>query len=352
MNKIENNIYYKKYNKYKNKYIYLKSILVGGTPKNETIYINPIDINIIEQLLYQDVDVNFDDTNLIVIKNDISYLFSENDDDNDDDLRKIIEINQSSHYNINEIINKITFYGLQYKESTNGIIFNNVKCKSFNDENKYDLLANYKYEHRTNRVIYSFDQDDKSEYPKYYSFIISNEGIIYGKVNDGIEFGATHVQLVRNASERGIISGEIKVEENKVIFNFISSLFGFYNYLNPKRRIEKGTPTEYTFIERIKMYKLILLTKKLIELSNKKKFSEYYYTEAILFPDDNYPSEDELTEICKDKSLIIIDTKMKACGSSKEIVNIKDPELKRIYEKLESKIKNGITDDSLCNIYK
>jgi hypothetical protein len=346
INKI--NIYYEKYNKYKNKYINLKNKLFGGTPINKTISINPININIIEKLLYEDIDVESNNTNLSVIKNDIFYLHSTNDDD----LCKIIEINQSSQHNINEIINKITFYGLQYKESINGIIFNNVKCKSFNDENKYDLLANYKYEHRTNRVIYSFDQDDKSEYPKYYSFIISNEGIIYGKVNDGIEFGATHVQLVRNVSEKGIISGEIKVEENKVIFNFISSLFGFYNYLNPKRRIEKGTPTEYTFIERIKMYKLILLTKKLIELSNKQKFSEYYYTEAILFPDDNYPSENELMEICKDKSLIIIDTKMKACGSSKEIVNIKDPEFKRKYEELEKKIKNGISDESLCNIYK
>ena len=345
---MENNIYYKKYNKYKYKYIYLKNILFGGTPINNTISINPININLIEKILYEDININFDDTNLIIIKNDIFYL----DSINDDDLCKIIEINQSSQHNINEIISRVTSYGLQYKESSNGIIFNSVKCKSFNEEDKYDLLANYKYEHRTNRVIYSFDQDDKSEYPKYYSFIISNEGIIYGKVNDGIEFGATHIQLVRNVSERGIISGEIKVEENKITFNFISSLFGFYNYLNPKRRIEKGTPTEYTFIERIKMYKLILLTKKLIELSNEQQFSEYYYTEAILFPDNKYPSEDELMEICKDPSLIIIDTKMKACGSSKEIVNIKDPELKRIYEELETKIKNGISDESLCNIYK
>jgi hypothetical protein len=343
MEKTGINIYYKKYNKYKNKYICLKDKLVGGSkPENKIISTDPININIIEKLLYEDIPNISDDTNLNIIKDDISYLRSTNKDE----LDKIIEINQSNEHNINEIIKKITFYGLQYKRN-NGTDFNNVKCKSFPDKN--DLLANYNYNQRINRVIDAFVKDSK--YPKYYSFIISDEGIIYGKVNDGIEFGATHIQLVRNSCERGIISGEIKVEQNKITFNFISSLFGFYNYMDDKRHINKGVSTLYYFNERVKMYKLILLTKKLIELSNKEKYSECYYTEAIVFPDDIYPSEEEFKEICKDPSLIIIDTGKKACGAYKDISKITDSELKKNYEELEKKMKDNNRDKSLCNKY-
>ena len=119
--------------------------------------------------------------------------------------------------------------------------------------------------------------------------------------------------------------------------------------MDDKRQLNKGEPTLYYYNERVKMYKLILLTKKLIELSNKEEYSECYYTEAIVFPDNVYPSEEEFKEICKDPSLIIIDTGKKACGPYKDISKIKDPELRKIYEELEKKIKENNKDQSLCN---
>lgn len=342
MEKTGINIYYKKYNKYKNKYFCLKDKLVGGNGL-KIISTNPININIIEKLLYEDILNISDDTNLNIIKDDISYLRSTNNDD----LDKIIKINKSNENNINEIIKNITFYGLQYKKN-NGTDFDNVKCKSFPD--KSDLLANYNYKQRKHRVIDAFVKDSK--YPKYYSFIISDEGIIYGKVNDGIEFGATHIQLVRNLCERGIISGEIKVEQNKITFNFISSLFGFYNYMDDKRQINKGEPTQYYFNERVKMYKLILLTKKLIELSNNEKYCECYYTEAIVFPDDDYPTEEEFKEICKDPSLIIVDTGKKVCGPKKNIKALEDGQDKTDYLELEKRIVENNISGSLCDKYR
>jgi hypothetical protein len=350
MEKTGLNNYYKKYNKYKYKYISLKDKLVGGKkPGGETISIDPININILEKLLYnQDIhDISLD-INLNIIKNDISYLQSADHDE----IRKMIEINQSNEHNNNEIIKNISHYGLKYIKNI-GTDFNNVKCKTFPDLDKNDLLANYNYKHRINRVIDAFVKDSK--YPKYYSFIISDEGIIYGKVNDGIEFGATHIQLVRNSCERGIISGEIKVEQNKITFNFISSLFGFYNYMDDKRQINKGEPTLYYFNERVKMYKLILLTKKLIELSNKEEYSEcseYYYTEAIVFPDDDYPTEEEFKEICKDPSLIIVDTGKKVCGPKKNIKALEDGQDKKDYLELERRIIENNISSSLCDKYR
>lgn len=194
-----------------------------------------------------------------------------------------------------------------------------------------------------------FTEDSRSENPKFYSFTISENGII----NDGIEFGATHIQLARDACERGIISGEIRLNCNEITFNFSSSLYGFFNYLDKPREIKKNEDTMYSFEERIKMYKLIILTQKIIELSNKRVFDVCYYTQNILFPESKKPSETEMRKICQNESLIILDTSsMVACGSSKNINTIKDPELKCRYEELDKKIKSNNKNGSVCEIYR
>ena len=109
----------------------------------------------------------------------------------------------------------------------------------------------------------------------------------------------------------------------------------------------------YSFEERIKMYKLIILTQKIIELSNKRVFDVCYYTQNILFPESKKPSETEIIKICKNESLIILDTSsMAACGSSKNINTIKDPELKCRYEELDKKIKSNNKNGSVCEIYR
>ena len=198
-----------------------------------------------------------------------------------------------------------------------------------------------------------FAEDAGHENPKYYSFTISENGIVYGIINDGIEFGATHIQLARDAAERGIISGEIRLNNNEITFNFSSSLFGFFNYLVQARMIEKNADTLYSFEERIIMYKLIILTQKIIELSNKIVFDVCYYTQNILFPENKKPTDKEMREICRDESLIILDTtEMSACGSSKNINTIKDPDFKSKYEELDMKIKSNNKDGSVCKHYR
>jgi hypothetical protein len=100
------------------------------------------------------------------------------------------------------------------------------------------------------------------------------------------------------------------------------------------------------------MYKLIILTKKLIELSNRRVFDTYHYTQNILFPENKKPTDEEMREICSDESLIILDTEMSACGTSKNIKTISDPTVKSKYEELQKKILDNNKDGSVCNRYK
>jgi len=101
------------------------------------------------------------------------------------------------------------------------------------------------------------------------------------------------------------------------------------------------------------MYKLIILTKNLIKISNGKEFDNYHYTQNILFPENKKPTDEEMREICKDQSLIILDTsEMSACGTSKNIQTISDPKVKSNYEELQKKILSNNKDGSVCERYK
>jgi len=341
---IEKNInFFYKYKKYKNKYILTKKkYLIGGTkPGNKPV----IQVNLQKLVELLQGEISPDDVN--TINEDISYLrFIKSDD-----LSQMIILSQLNESNFMDTLHNIERYGLKHIPNKNGIDFNQTKCVTFQDRTEY--LANYKHEHRTRRVINNFSEDIRQENPKYYSFTISNNGIIYGIINDGIEFGATHIQLARNAAERGIISGEIRLDDNNITFNFSSSLFGFFNYLDTPRVIVKNADTLYTFEERIKMYKLIILTKNLIKISNGKEFDNYHYTQNILFPENKKPTDEEMREICKDQSLIILDTsEMSACGTSKNIQTISDPKVKSNYEELQKKILSNNKDGSVCERYK
>jgi hypothetical protein len=343
----EKNInFFYKYKKYKNKYIFIKKYLIGGTKPKEKPVIQ-VNLQKLLELLQGEIEISPDDLHTKTINDDISYLrFTKSDD-----LHQMIRLDRLDDSNFMDALRNIERYGLKHIENKNGIDFNQTKCITFEDRTEY--LANYKYVHRSSRVLNNFSEDRRSENPKHYSFTISNNGIIYGIINDGIEFGATHIQLARDATEKGIISGEIRLDGNNIIFNFSSSLFGFFNYLDTPRPIIKNADTLYTFEERIKMYKLIIFTKKLIEISNGKVFENYDYTQNILFPENKKPTDKEMREICSDESLIILDTtEMSACGSSKNIKTIGNLEIKSKYEELQKKILSNIKDDSVCRCYK
>jgi len=344
----ENDVnFYNKYKKYKNKYILTKKYLVGGTKPGEKPVIQ-VNLQKLVELLQRDSKISLEDVHTKTINDDISYLRSTDICD----LSLMIELDRLNESNFLEALQNIKRYGLKHIINSNGIDFNQTKCITFEDPHT-EYLANYKHEHRYRRVLNNFSEDSRSKNPKHYSFTISNNGIIYGIINDGIEFGATHIQLARDADERGIISGEIRLDGNNITFNFSSSLFGFFNYLDKPRPIIKNADTLYTFEERIKMYKLIILTKKLIEISNRKVYEQYHYTQNILFPENKKPTEEEMRKICSDESLIILDTtQMSACGTSKNIKTISDPTVKSKYEELQKKILDNNKDGSVCNRYK
>jgi len=208
MTETDVNFYFNKYKKYKNKYILTKKYLVGGTKPGKKPVIQ-INIKNLKTLLLTNIEISPDDVHTKTISDDISHLRSTQDDN----LRQMIALDQLNQGNIMEALHNIKRYGLKHIINSNGIDFNQIKCITFEDKTEY--LANYKHEHRSQRVLNNFSQDRRAENPKHYSFTISDNGIIYGIINDGIEFGATHIQLASNTAERGIISGEIRLDGNK-----------------------------------------------------------------------------------------------------------------------------------------
>ena len=160
------NFYYNKYKKYKNKYILSKKYLVGGTKPGEKPVIG-VNIAKLVELLYNNIEFDPSDVNLKTISDDISYLRSTKSPD----LELMIRLVQLDETNFMEALYYIERYGLKHIENKNGIDFNQTKCITF--ENKTEYLANYKHKHRTRRVIDIFEQDPRSENPKFYSFTIS-----------------------------------------------------------------------------------------------------------------------------------------------------------------------------------
>jgi len=59
----------------------------------------------------------------------------------------------------------------------------------------------------------------------YYNYIIDKKGIIVGEVFDSLEAGVVHHLLVENPDDEVYIAGEIKIEDDKLQYNFFSGTY-------------------------------------------------------------------------------------------------------------------------------
>jgi len=59
----------------------------------------------------------------------------------------------------------------------------------------------------------------------YYNFIIDNRGIVIGEVIDSLENGVVHHLLVDNPDDEVFIAGEIKIENNNLLYNLFSGTY-------------------------------------------------------------------------------------------------------------------------------
>lgn len=222
-----------------------------------------------------------------------------------------------------------------------------IKCKCFNIKSdnlikpnpddffdfKPDIVIRSTKSQSIGRVINALDQDKSNIYPKYYTFLITNNGIKYGIVKDGLEYGVSHNQLVDTIDDKVIIGGEIILYDNMTIkFNFWSSLASFGKL--------SRTNTMYYDSEIIKLIPLILLTKKCIELSNTLQFNKIIWYDGVLFI-ETFPTMDEFIHILsipENKNKFMVANK--SC-TKKLIKLINDPEEKAFYEDLTRQVMTG-----------
>ena len=132
----------------------------------------------------------------------------------------------------NQLIQIINNPEFKWIYKTYDIEQSRVKCKYF-DDTPFDYIFNFtnkqrfSVEKRIKKNINSFRNDNADSTNLTLTFIISDKGIKYGEIINGLEFGASHLHLVESREERVIIGGEISVNfrNNYLQFNLLSGTF-------------------------------------------------------------------------------------------------------------------------------
>ncbi len=297
-------VYYNKYLKYKSKYMMLKQQLGGH--RSECEEINKCIIN--------------------KLSNKVS------------NIKTIADM---------KILKDICLDHLSYNwdYQTYDISVGKFKCKHFK-ESDHDLLMMFKHDQRRPEKIFkSLYQDTQilgSLNPRYYTFIISTAGVKYGIINDGLEFGTSHLHLIENTDERVIIAGEIKIEGRKLIYNFNSGTFS----LDQTKKL--------TWKDNERKYKIICdnVFKMKVSLDDKDLFDTIEYQGDVIKTlfNDTYPDPEEICKICK-KSPNDIYTGFPSSDpdvrcTKNSISLIKNKDIVGVYGKLKNNIEIGVTPDT------
>ena len=90
-----------------------------------------------------------------------------------------------------------------------------------------DYVINYSHDMRLSERITRNPSLNEISIGKtsYYNYIVDKNGIIIGEVFDSLENGVVHHLLVENPDDEVYIAGEIKIENNKLEYNFYSGTF-------------------------------------------------------------------------------------------------------------------------------
>ena len=178
-----------------------------------------------------------------------------------------------------------------YKENASKR-FDKIKCfHTPTVSHNYVTKTNYSIRN-TERIKRGFasDLDRESEQDSdgnvFYSYLIDRNGTVFGRVYDALEMGTSHQMLVDEENDPVYIAGEMKIQGNKLWFNFESGTFSKFLKLDQDISSKEG---------------LIKLVTELFGLYHNRdnRFSKITYIDRILFPIEVAPSEKEIEYICK-----------------------------------------------------
>ena len=179
---------------------------------------------------------------------------------------------------------------LFYEESVSKK-FDKVKCfHTPTVSHNYVTKTNYSIRN-IERITRGFasDLDRESEQDSdgnvFYSYLIDRKGTVFGRVYDALEMGTSHQMLVDEENDLVYIAGEIKIQGDKLWFNFESGTFSKFLKLDQDITSKEG---------------LIKLVIELFGLyhNRENRFSKITYIDRILFPINVAPSEKEIKYTC------------------------------------------------------
>ena len=206
---------------------------------------------------YNDLQILFWYEDAIKFKNALDL---ENDEYSDDKLKKYLtyfEIPVGMGKIFNKIVNREPI---------------RFKCINVLDLPN-DYVINYSHDMRLPERIRRnpfFNEISVGE-TSYYNFIIDKNGIVIGEVIDSLENGVVHHLLVDKPDDEVYIAGEIKISDNKLLFNFYSGV-----YSAPQKT------TSSPFLS----YFLELLVTKILKMHkiDEKPFDDIKLDNRILLP--------------------------------------------------------------------
>ena len=201
------------------------------------------------------------------------------------DIKKIeLEILSQIHSFVQPVISPF------YKENVSKR-FDKVKCfHTPTVSHNYVTKTNYSIRN-TERITRGFasdldrDTEHDSDGNVFYSYLIDRKGTVFGRVYDSLEMGTSHQMLVDEENDLVYIAGEIKIQRDKLWFNFESGTFSKFLKLDQDIRSKEG---------------LIKLVIELFGLYHHRenRFSKITYIDKILLPAEVAPSEKEMKHIC------------------------------------------------------
>ena len=305
---------YQKYKKYKIKYLKLKSS-IGGAKFTEPEIIYGMDEHGYKSEL--------DGLAITSAEDLISYQ----------KLINQLEILKLPDSNQNEMIKRIATnneYGWDIiKIDTSDV---KTKCKHFDMDTPNLLLLFSNKQKRTSKIFTKLSDDrERMDNPiKYYTFLISDRGIKFGSINDGLEYGTAHLHLVDDENEEVIIAGEVKVSGTDLFYNFASGTVSLEQAKKNQQKFDINLMKARKLCEAIFTFQLPE-TKRIIYRGDNVNGSLFKF-------DNPYPSAEEFEEICADPNVQLyrstyVNNKDKMCTNN-SITTLGDLTVKSAYTNL------------------
>jgi len=236
-------------------------------------------------LFYKDPRFKYKYTKLMDFKKEVE---GNTDDYSPEQLLKLLTYFNPPPFPIEPIFNLIINTELSRLKCINLLDFPN------------DYVINYTHDMRLSERITRnpFFNEISKDKTSYYNYIIDKKGIIIGEVFDSLENGVVHHLLVENPSDEVYIAGEIKIEDNKLYYNFYSGTFS-----EPQKTTTNPILTYYleilvgkifklhkvstTPLNEVKLTHTILLPRKAFTKTEIEFFCSRFRNKIVKVPDGN-----------------------------------------------------------------